>query len=129
TGVLRQRCFANWIPAFAGMTGVLRQRCFADDESAVCTGLIVPFTLRACLGAAFGAGIVLPVSSQYLTRLASAIRVYLPTESSSTITNGFFAISAIITRQRPASLMNPVFCSLMSHCSEPTSRLELLKPR
>src|SRR5262245_4551155 len=44
-------------------------------------------------------------SSQWRMRLASPRRVYLPHESSSTMTTCRAAISACMTRQRPASLM------------------------
>jgi hypothetical protein len=63
--------------------------------------------LRAAGGsdAAFAAGNGFPVSIHCLTRVASPSRVYLPTESSRTITTGLLAICASITRQRPASRM------------------------
>jgi hypothetical protein len=44
-------------------------------------------------------------SSHFLMRWASATRVSLPHESSSTITTGWLAIIACITRHRPDSLM------------------------
>jgi hypothetical protein len=44
-------------------------------------------------------------SSHFLMRWASATRVSFPHESSSTITTGWLAIIACITRQRPDSLM------------------------
>src|SRR3954469_16276796 len=57
-------------------------------------------------------------SSQLRMREASAIRVYLPQESRSTMMILRPASFACITRQRPASLMYPVF-------ERPISQLEL----
>ena len=52
-----------------------------------------------------GSGRPSPVSSQWRTRCASPSRVYLPSESSSTITNGRLPIVASMTRHLPASRM------------------------
>ena len=51
------------------------------------------------------AGSASPVSSQCLTRTASPRRVYLPSESSSTMTNGVLEMLTSITRHLPASRM------------------------
>src|SRR5260363_303461 len=53
--------------------------------------------------------------SQLRMRRASPILEYFPDESSNTIINGRFWSVACITIHLPASLMKPVFCTLISH--------------
>ncbi len=60
-------------------------------------------------------------SIHWRMRLASATRVYLPNEFSSTMTTGRSSIWACITRHWPASLMKPVFCTVMSQAGLRTS--------
>ncbi len=55
-------------------------------------------------------------------RSASAMREYLPAESSSTMISLRPAICACITRHWPASLMKPVFCRPMSQVGLATRR-------
>ena len=58
-------------------------------------------------------------------RLASPIREYLPQESSNTTIRSRAPTRTCMTRQRPASLMKPVFDTEMSHFGLRTSPLVL----
>ena len=60
------------------------------------------------------------------TRRASAKRVSFPSASRKTMISERPSAFTCITTQRPASLVNPVFCTSMSQSGRPTRRLELI---